>query len=449
MTATEVMIIRDYLTRKRWYFATGFIIHLAAMTGCWWMGTPIFFGIYGGCAIVLMFELQRGGNATARTMLSLPVTATQLARCWRFVGLEFPVILFLIPLLLGAMIGAAFGAPRLAAEFLLLIAINQTLCLGILFFALTGVPGQARQGATLWQRLVDNIYGMIWGGSMGGIMFLSMATPRHFTDLDQGQMIAAILLAVATITGWFRADTLVRNRAARPGTGVRSSEKLSPAQNVREWQRVGAMTFLCLRFGSLTLTIIMAILLIQWFGYEWFVSGAKKYQLNFAKSQIGMMTVMTVFMMLCNLLGQLRVLRTLPIRTSVLTHWLVFWPLGLAMIVWLLAQTVFSLLNGAPAEWHLFGQSLVGTASMVILLPLTLRFGLKVWAILPVMMFAAFVSSAGRFMLGGLSEIHGAWWVAASVIFLLAVWWISYRLLGTPHPWRANVMKGLMASRNM
>lgn len=448
MTAAEIMIIRDYLTRKRWYFATGFILHLAAMIGCWWMGVPIFLGIYGGCAILLMFELQRGGNATARTMLSLPMTAAQLARCWRFVGLEFPVILFLIPLLLGAGIGAALGAPHLTAEFLLIIAISQTLCLGILFFALTGLPGLPRPGATLWQRLIDIIHGMLWGGSMLSILFFSMATPRRFADLDRGGMIAGILLAVATLAGWFRADTLVRNRAARPGTRVRSSEKLAPTQNAREWQRVGAMTFLCLRFGSLTLTIIMFILLIQWIATGWFSSGSK-HQMNLVKSQIGMMTVITVFIMLCNLLGQLRVLRTLPIRTSVLTHWLVFWPLGLASMVWLLAQTVFSLLYGAPVEWHLFGQSLVGAAFMVILLPLTLRFGLKVWTILPVMMFAAFVSSAGRFVFGGLSEIHGAWWAAASVIFLLAVWWISYRLLGTPHPWRANAMKGLMAARRM
>lgn len=445
MTTTEVMIIRDYLTRKRWYFATGFLIHLIAMTGCWWMGTPIFLGIYGGCAIILMFELQRGGNATARTMLSLPVTAAQLARCWRFVGLEFPVVLFLIPLLLGAVIGAAFGAPHFTAEFLLLVAISQTLSLGILFFALTGVPGQPRPGATLWQRMVDIIYGLLWGGSMSSIMLFSMATPRHFADLDRGRMIAGILLTVATIAGWFRADTLVRNRATRPGTVVRSP---SPARREREWARFGAMPFLGLRFGSLILSLIMAILLIQWFAMGWFFSGTK-HQAMLVKSQIGMMSVMSVFMMLCNLLGQLRVLRTMPIRTRVLAHWLVFWPLGLAMSVWLLAQTVFSLLNGAPAEWSLFGPSLVGAASMTILLPLTLRFGLKVWAILPVMMFATFISSAGRFIMDDFSKIHGGWWVAASVIFLLAIWWSTFLLLGTPHPWRANAMKGLMAARRL
>lgn len=448
MTPNEVMIIRDYLRRKCWYFATGFIVHSIAMTGCWWIGKPILLGLYGGGALILMFEMQCGGNATARTMLSLPVTAAQLARCWRFVGLEFPVVVFLVALLLGAVFGVALGAPLLTMEFLLIIAITQTLGLGILFFALTGVPGQPRPGATLWQRLVDIMYGMIWGGSMGGFMFLSLVTPRQFTDLDRGQMIAAILLGVGTITGWFRADILVRNRTARPGTGSRRSEKLSPAQNERERKRVGAMTFFCLRFGLLALTIIMTILLIQWFAMGLFNSGLKLLIIS-GKSQIGLMTMLTVFMMHCSLLGQLRVLRTVPIKTSALTNWLLFWPLGLAMITWLMAQLLFSLLNGSPIEWNFFGQTMIGAISMAILLPLTLRFGLKVWAILPVMMFAAIASSAGRFMLGGLSEVPASGWIIGSVVFLVGIWWITYRLLGSHYPWRANAMKGLVAARRM
>jgi len=229
---------------------------------------------------------------------------------------------------------------------------------------------------------------------------------------------------------------------------VRKTENLSPARSSSEWKRFGAMQYLCLRFGSLTLAMIMAILLLEWFAMGWFTSGSK-HQIISVKSQIGMMVVMTVFITLCNLLGQLRVLRTVPIRTSALTHWLVFWPLGLATIAWLLAQLAFSLLDGAPIEWHLLGQSLAGAASMVILLPLILRFGLRMWVILPVMMFASLTSSAGRFLFGGLSEIHRGWWLAVFGVLLAAVWWISYRLLGTPHPWRANAMKGLMVARRM
>ena len=183
MTTNEVMIIRDYLTRKRWYLIAGFIIHLIAMTGCWWMGTPIFLGIFGGSAFILMSELQRGGNAVTRTMLSLPVTAAQLGRCWRFVGLSFPVVLFLIALLLSAVIGAALGARYLTTEFFFLIAISQTLFLGLTYFALTGMPGQPRTGASIWQRFQDIFFGLIWGFSIPAAVFLSQAIPRHVSRI--------------------------------------------------------------------------------------------------------------------------------------------------------------------------------------------------------------------------------------------------------------------------
>ena len=323
----------------------------------------------------------------------------------------------------------------------MLVAISQTLTLGILYFALTGMPGQPRTGASLWQRAQDVFFGLIWGLSMPAFIFISMAVPRHFADLDRAQIIAGLLLAVATVAGWFRTDILVRNRAARPGTALRNP---SPVRRVGEWKRFGAMPFLALRQGSLMLSMIMAILLIEWFATEWVISGAKP-QTTFVKSQIGLMAMMTGFVVLCNLLGQLRVLRTMPIRTRVLTHWLVFWPLGLAMIVWLMPQLALSLFTDTSIEWHRFGQSLVGAAFMAILLPLALRFGLKLWTIL----FASVISSAGSFLFGGISEIHGGWWAAAFVTVLAAVWWISYRLLGTPHPWRANAMKVLTPARRM
>ena len=445
MTANERLIIRDYLTRKRWYFAVGFIIHLVAMTGCWWMGAPLMFGIYGGSAFILMFELQRGGNATTRTMLSLPVTADQLARCWRFVALAFPVVLFLIALLLSTGIGAAFGARRLTAEFFFLIAICQTLFLGTSYFALTGMPGQPGTGASIWQRVQDTFFGIIWGLSIPATLFLSQAIPRHFADLGRGRIIAGILMAVATVAAWFRADVLVRKRAARPGTGVRKTENLSPARSASQWQRFGAMPYLCLRFGSLALATIMTILLVERFAVGWLTS----HPTNFIKSQSGMMVVMTVLITLCNLLAQLRVLRTMPIRTSALTHWLIFYPLGIAMIAWLLAQLAFSRLDGAPVEWQLLRNSVFGVVSMTILLPLMLRFGFRVWTLLPVLMFSTIIASSGHLLVSGFSAIHWGWLLAGITIFLVVLWWISYRLLGTRHPWRANAMKGLMAARRM
>ncbi len=448
MTTTERRIIDDYLTRRRSYIAFGFIIHLILTTASWWLGKTVVIGLFGGSSLILMFELQRNGSAITRTMLSLPMTADQLARSWRFVAFTFPVILFLIALLLGAVIGLVFGARYLTTEFFFLTAISQTLFLGVLYFILTGLPGQSKTGASIWQHFKNFVFNLLWGLSLPATIFVALTTPRHFEDLARGQVIAGMLMAVVSIVAWYRAGVLVREQATRPESGVGKAEKRSPTLSAREWQRFGAMPYFCLRFGFLTLALMMAILLIQRFASGWITSSTTS-QMGFVKSQIGMMAIMSVFVTLSNLLGQLRALRTMPIRTSALAHWLTFWPLILPMILWLLAHLVLSWLDGTPVEWHLLRNSVLGVVSMGILMPLTLRFGLRVWAILPVMTFAAFIASAGHLLVSGFSEIHWAWLLAGLAPVLIATWCSTYWLLGTPHPWRANAMKGLMAARRM
>ena len=71
MTVNQRLIISDYLTRKRWYFAAGLLIHLIAMTGCWWMGRPILFGIYCGSALILW--AGSSGNHRAWSLAGLAV----------------------------------------------------------------------------------------------------------------------------------------------------------------------------------------------------------------------------------------------------------------------------------------------------------------------------------------------------------------------------------------
>lgn len=435
MTSNQIMIVRDYLTRKRWYYLGGFAIHLIAMTGCMWMEKPMMFGIFGGSAFILMMELNRGGNATTRTMLSLPVSAAQLARCWRFVALEFSAVFFLAALLLAAAIGTVFHAPRLSAELLLLLAIGQTLLLGMFYFALTGIPGQPRTGATFAQHARDAFFGAIWGLSIPASMFLFQAIPGRFADFGRGQIAAGILLAAGAVIGWFRADVLVRERAARPGSGVRNPGKLPQAASVDRWRRFGALPYLCKHFGTLSLVTMLGILLFNriWMG---FLQSDPKNGFHFMDSQIGFFVVLSVFMSVTQLLSQLRVLRTLPIRTSTLTHLLFFWPLAVGMMVGLLALAMLSLLDGAPINWKILGYSMFGVGFMELVLPLTLRYGLRPWVVMPVVMLASMGSIFASEM-----GIHWPWPLAGACAFLAVIWWSTYWLLGTPHPWRAGAMR--------
>ena len=97
----------------------------------------------------------------------------------------------------------------------------------------------------------------------------------------------------------------------------------------------------------------------------------------------------------------------------------------------------------------MLGQSVLGAGCLTILLPLALRFGWRLWTTIPAMMFAAILSSLAPFLWDGFVKTHWPWLLAGLAVFLLGVWWATYRLLGTPHPWRAGAMKGLAAGRRM
>ncbi|MBC8126418.1 MAG: hypothetical protein H8M99_04625 [Gloeobacteraceae cyanobacterium ES-bin-144] len=448
MTTNQLMIVRDYLERIRWYYIGGFILHWFAMSVCWWMGKPVLIGVIGGSALVLMFELIRGGNAATRTMLSLPMTADQLARCWRFVALEFPALLFLVPLLLGALIGAVFGAPFLNAEFLLLIAIGQTLCLGVIFFALTGIPGQPRTNATLWQRTRDLFFGMLWGLSIPAFMFFSLITPHHFADLEKEPIIVGVLLIVATAAGWMRADVLVRERAARSGNGDRKINNILPERNSGEWKRFGAMPYFCLRFGTTTIFMFLAMLLINWIFLTEFASTAK-HGASIVKSQSMMFVAMSAFVSFFQLLNQLRVLRAMPIRTSTLTHWLIFWPLGLSTVLAAFVQLIFWLIDRSPINGSWLQDAAFSVGLLTILLPLTLRFGLKLWTmVLMMILFGITTAIIPLSKSVDLDRYSFGLWVGFAII-LACVWWCSFQLLATSHPWRAGMMKRMTMGERM
>lgn len=448
MTANELMIVRDYLMRKRWYYLGGFVIHLVAMTGCFWGGKPMMFGIFGGNALILMRELNRGGNATTRTILSLPVAADQLARCWRFVALEFPAVFFLAALLLAAAIGAAFHAPRLTAELLLLLAVAQTLLLGMLYFTLTGLPGQPRTGATIGQHVRDVFFGAIWGLSIPASLFLFQSLPGRFSDFGRGQIAAGILLAAGTVAGWLRADVLVRERAARPGSGNRKAAEPAQNRSTGIWKRFGALPYLCARLASTLLLMMLAILLINriWMGLLY--SGPKG-GIHALMPQIWMLVALSVFVSVTQMLSQLRVIRTMPIRTSTLTHLLLFWPIAVAMILGLLALAMFSLLDGAPIDWKILRHSLFGAVFLELMLPLTLRYGLRPWTAMPVVALASMGSIFTSLPNGWGQGIHWLWPLAGACAFLTFIWRSTCRLLGTPHPWSAGAMRWHVQARRM
>ena len=358
----------------------------------------------------------------------------------------FPAVFFLLPLVLSAVIAAAFGAPRLGGEFFVLIAISQTLLLGTVYFSATGLPGQARTGASLLQHARYGFFGLLWGSSMPGLVFLAQAIPSRFEDLDRNRIIVGILLAVATIAGWFRAGVLVRERASRPGIETRKRDHRSSVRNAQDWKRFGALPYLGLRVASIALAMMFGILLFTALLLgNFFRSDLGGNSLG--NAHVGMFVVFASFATALQLLNQLRTLRAMPIKTSTLTHWLLFCPLALAICLWLMAQTVFTLLDGSPIHWQNLLATVLGVAFVGLCVPFSLRYGLRSFVVVVMIAVGTSVMISSQF--GRISGNHWAWLLVGICVFLAAEWWATYRLLGSPHPWRAGALKWQGMGRRM
>jgi len=130
MTTQENRIARDYLKRKRWYYGIGFVVQVIAAAAAFGSknAPPIPIGVLGGSAFVLLFDMIRGGGTgTGRTLLSMPVTAQQVARVWRYVTIQFPAMIFLGALVIGFVLALFFGDIRPTLDLFVIFAVLQTL----------------------------------------------------------------------------------------------------------------------------------------------------------------------------------------------------------------------------------------------------------------------------------------------------------------------------------
>ena len=387
----EQLVIRDYLHRKRWYYIVSALLHFViTLTSSFAEVTPLI-AILGGSAFLLSFDLMRGGgSAVARTMLSLPVTKKQLARSWRFVALEFPVALYLAVLVLASLISLLIPKNETSIDSFILIALGQTGMLGVMFFALTGVPAAAGTARGFAQRTNEIFFGIVWGASFPAILFLSNAFPTSLAACGPGHMLAGVLIIAATISGWFRAETLVDRRSKRKAvssTAPRSSNSTSKA-NAESWSKFGGLPYFCGRFGLILSLMFAMMLSMMWIMFEFFMKlnsgGGASTTSDNQVAQAGMFIAIFTMISMLQVIPSLRLLRTLPLRLSTITHCLVLWPLILTAAFALAAYILHSALFGHPFDPVGYLTSMASCASILLGLPLILRFGMGFKTILPI-----------------------------------------------------------------
>ncbi|MGI9240497.1 MAG: hypothetical protein ACR2RV_06830 [Verrucomicrobiales bacterium] len=450
MRSPEQQIIRDYLGRKYWYYLAGAIIHLACAYATGWTNHVSLIGAIGGSAFILMFELMRGGNATARTLLSLPVTPSQLARAWRFVALTLPIILYFVVLLVGSLLSLKMGGNLVNIERFIILAVTQTGMIGTAFFALTGIPAQPSQGVGFAQGLRNAFFGMLWGFSIPALMFAVSLTPPNFAAITPGHALAGIFLVSATIAAWFRAEALVMRRASRPGsTLARVAEKPGSSARAMPWRGFGGMPYFFRRFGLANTVIFAFMVCISWFGMDIFLklssgSGTGGVSTDIRDTQLGMFIPMIGLIAMLQLIPSLRVIRTMPRRLSTVTSCLVFWPLALTSALGLAAYLMHMRLYRVEFDMAAYLNSLVAGSLILLGIPLVLRFGLKVSTMVPIILLIS-VSQGLNLLVRDVFKVdllvHWPYLLALILITICAVWCLTYMSLRSAYPWRGNLLK--------
>lgn len=438
MSTPEQLLIRDHLSRKRFYYLGGLVLHLGLMTACWWVRPVNLIGILGGSALLLSLDPSRNGAGLARTLLSMPVTAGQLARCWRFATFTLPALAGLVILGISAVIAVGFHAPFWNLGGFAIIAFTQTVILGMLLFMLTGFPAQAGPGDSVGRRIGNACFGVVWGFSYPAIIFFSQDIPRKWAEVSPPHIAVGLLLGAATVAGFLRVDQLVIRRMARAGTGI--PRRVKTGMQPGACGGFGALPYLLLRSGTFLLAMVVLML-----AFNWVFLTLLRVSSRSTPSTVSI-TFFIPFISLFTaqyLSSQLRVLRTLPLGRDALTHLLVLWPLVLVAISLaaggLINRVFFGTPFGTGANWIIPLTTAILTGLM---LPLILRFGMRYWTIFAIIFPAMFISS----LLGGpLMKLQdpallGGLLVAALAV-LAAEWITCFHLLASPHPWRAGALK--------
>ena len=154
-----------------------------------------------------------------------------------------------------------------------------------------------------------------------------------------------------------------------------------------------------------------------------------------------MFLTMIGFISMFQMFPMLRSFRTLPKRLSTLTSYMVFWPIILMAVFGFIAFSLHSLSKGTAFPWQAFTIKIIGTSTIIIALPVFLRFGANFFTIFG---FILLVSFSGNFSLiiGFIHKVdllnYGTLFFIAFTILITLAWITTYRALGSTHPWRAN-----------
>lgn len=291
---------------------------------------------------LLSFDLSRGH---ARALLSMPVTVRETARTWWLATVAIPsLVLAILTGLVYALIEVMHPGSVSYLTPLNYWLLNSLL-LGVMFFALTGLP--SRQGGT---GGLNQIRAYIFGG-LWGILFGGWYLFNNFVSIEKASGLGVCALAgILTVIGWFRAETMVMERAGLQGLAATSPATAKPW---RGREGYGGLRYLLgavfQRFVLIGLWMFLMCSIFFWLMGLATELHAGSHADSF--SFVGLFSFQLLWIMSFQILPvvfHLRVLRTLPVSATQLASLLVFTPGITMLIVVYVANFLLSTAYGSP-----------------------------------------------------------------------------------------------------
>ncbi|MEM7015567.1 MAG: hypothetical protein AAF585_29255, partial [Verrucomicrobiota bacterium] len=368
-------VIQFYLRRWWWVFAGATLFDSLAMLPVWIKPEvkvgPIALLMTGVFILSMEVKLGRG-----RTLLALPLTASDVGRSWRFVAFLFPLILTVVAVGISSVIAlGAIGAEGVPLAGIALIVLRTALLLGALFFAIKGVEGSA-VAHSVEARVRSFTRVLVWIGVILACIFLPQFMPNDVAEIGVLYWLIGVVLLVLTILGWKRAETLAipLGQTFRDLAPKKRGTTIDEAKRLIQRKPIGAAMLLS---GPLLRVVLIGatIMIFNSFIFA-FMLGAmdNKMDANSIRGQIQGITPILTGICTIGLTLQIRVFKIAPVSRLTLGLWMTAGPLLATAILMFFGALIYLLI---AKEWLPFDSlmRMIGVSlTLLLLTPTILKF---------------------------------------------------------------------------
>ncbi len=441
-------IVIDYIRRYWWTFFVGGTLQVYAgylLTNYQYF-TSI--GFIFGAGFLLGFEILRGDKSITRTLLTLPVSASELSSIWRILGLLLPIVFYFTTFSIGLLWTDGEESNYLIFSNISIYLFIQFGILGLIFYSLTGVV-EYRGSSNMSAMTVKGVFftflwcSMLVGSALCGLL-IRWKTSAGASEEPEVYIITWLVLFIVTIAGFFRADILVANRylllnVEEPVAEIDEDENDSE----KTWRGIGDLRYLIGGTSALMFAGFFALVSASWVfvnlleardRFNSHMSFGDQVQMNLILPFIGLAVILQV-------LPILRPLRTLPVKLDSLSSLLIFWPFCLMAALAGSCMAVNSVINGISMNWENYLFSITGGAITLFFVPFVLRFGANFFTLVVSVSFTIFTSLFVNVTLrtNRWTDLEAHFNLSLLLlIILILTWGLSHLVLRSSHPWKSG-----------